>query len=106
MPMTRNREVLEAGWRQCGGPLALELDKGLQVAFLTLGDPSIYATAMYIHRADPAGYSTAMVPGVPSFCAAAAALNRPLCEGNRPCTSSPARAKRPERLWTGLAAKC
>lgn len=84
MPMTRNRDVLEDRWRQAADRLALELDKGLQVAFLTLGDPSIYATAMYIHRLlTRRGYPTAMVPGVPSFCAAAAALNRPLCEGEQ-----------------------
>ncbi|MDO5141934.1 MAG: precorrin-2 C(20)-methyltransferase, partial [Eubacteriales bacterium] len=45
------------------------------------GDPSIYSTCWYVlRRVQARGYTTALVPGVPSFCAAAAALGRALCE--------------------------
>lgn len=51
------------------------------VVFLTLGDPTIYSTYWYVHKRVAArGYAAELVPGVPSFCAAAAAMGRALCE--------------------------
>ena len=53
------------------------------MAFLTLGDPSIYSTYLYTHRrVAAAGYEAKIIPGVPSFCAVAAALGDGLCEGS------------------------
>lgn len=83
MPMLRDREKLNRSYDKTAERIAGLLDDGLVVAFITLGDPSIYSTFTYLHRRlDQKGYRTAWVPGVPSFCAAAAALNRPLCEGS------------------------
>ena len=57
------------------------MDQGKQVAFLTLGDPSVYSTFLYLKRIlENLGYDTEMVSGIPSFCAAAAALNIGLSE--------------------------
>ena len=58
---------------------------------LNLGDVSIYATFGYLQEILQAqGYATAMAAGVPSFCAAAARLNRPLTGGmDRPLTIAP-----------------
>ena len=57
------------------------LSKGEDAAFLTLGDPTVYATSMYIHqRIAQMGYPTEIVSGVPSFCAAAAKLGISLGE--------------------------
>lgn len=82
MPMIRDREKLEQAHQAAARQISSELDQGRDVAFLTLGDPSIYATPMYLHRIlRRQGYATRMIPGVPSFCAAAAALDIPLCEG-------------------------
>ena len=54
---------------------------GKDAAFLTLGDPTVYATSMYIHqRIAGMGYRTSIVSGVPSFCAAAAKLGVSLGE--------------------------
>ena len=59
------------------------LEQGKDVGFITLGDPSIYSTYMYIHKiVEERGYATQIIPGIPSFIAAAAALNTSLCEGN------------------------
>lgn len=45
------------------------------MAFLTIGDPSVYSTYGYIHRRIAAwGGNVKMISGVPSFCAAAASL--------------------------------
>jgi len=57
------------------------LDQGKDVAFITLGDPTVYSTYIYLHRKVVArGYEAQIIPGVPSFCAAAALLGEPLCE--------------------------
>ena len=59
------------------------LEEGKTVAYITLGDPSIYSTYLYIHRRVLAmGYEARLIPGVPSFCAVAAALGTGLCEGS------------------------
>ncbi len=82
MPMTRNPEKLRAARQSSVELLASYLSAGKDIAFLTLGDPAIYATPMYLHtQLKKMGFKTRMIPGVPSFCAAAAALDVPLCEG-------------------------
>ena len=54
-------------------------DKGLDVARVHSGDPSIYgATAEQMRRLDALGIEYDVTPGVPAFAAAAAALNREL----------------------------
>lgn len=57
------------------------LDKGMKVAFITIGDPTVFCSFSYIQevlRAD--GYDTQLINGVTSFCAAAAAVNTPLVQ--------------------------
>ncbi len=83
LPMTRDRVAMAASHEAAADALCALLDEGKTVVFLTLGDPSVYSTYWYIHRLAAArGYAAEMVPGVPSFCAAAAALGRALCEGS------------------------
>ena len=82
MPMTKDRTVLEACFQAAADALEPGLRAGEDVGFLTLGDVTIYSTYLYIHRLIAArGYETAMVSGIPSFCAAAARLNMGLAEG-------------------------
>jgi precorrin-2/cobalt-factor-2 C20-methyltransferase len=82
MPMTRDSEKLDESHMTAAKKLAEYLDSGKNVAFLTLGDPTIYSTTMYVHqKLQSMGYETEVIPGVPSFCAVAAKLNIPLCEG-------------------------
>lgn len=72
-PMSRDRQVLEENWEQAALKIREQLDKGRNVAFITLGDPSIYSTFRYIQKkVAKDGYAIEIVPGVPSFCAAAA----------------------------------
>ena len=84
MPMTKDAAILEESYRKGAALLESALAQGKNICFLTLGDPTVYSTYMYLHqrvRAD--GYPTAIVPGVTSFCAAAAVLGIPLCENGQ-----------------------
>ena len=75
MPMTKDKKVLEESHREGVRILRALLDEGKNTAFLTLGDPTVYSTYMYLHREiRNAGYETEIVSGVPSFCAAAAKI--------------------------------
>jgi precorrin-2/cobalt-factor-2 C20-methyltransferase len=53
------------------------------VAFITLGDPTVYSTYIYLHKLiRRKGYDTEIVPGVTSFCASAARAGISLAEGD------------------------
>ena len=81
MPMTHDRQARNASHDAAADALCALLDEGKTVVFLTLGDPTVYSTYWYVHRRVAArGYAAELVPGVPSFCAAAAAMGRALCE--------------------------
>lgn len=81
MPMVRDRDRLKEIHDRDAAEVAKLLDEGQQVVFLTLGDPTVYSTCMYIHkRLKAKGYPTEIVPGVPSFCAAAARMDISLVE--------------------------
>lgn len=80
-PMVRQRAQVDAAYDAIADTLAALLDQGKTVVFITLGDPSVYSTYMYVYqRITARGYRTELVPGVPSFCAAAARLGISLCE--------------------------
>ena len=90
-PMVRDKAVMDAAHEAAADTICALLDDGKQVAFLTLGDPAIYSTYMYIHqKVLHRGYAVEVVPGIPSFCAAAARLNQSLCLGREPLTIIPA----------------
>ena len=83
MPMIREKSRLKESHDKAAEQIAEELLKGKNIAFLTLGDPSIYSTYIYIHnRLTAQGYETEIVPGIPSFCAVAARLNEGLTEAS------------------------
>ena len=84
MPMTKDKQKLEQAYAAGAAALMGELDAGKTVCFLTLGDPTVYSTYLYLHqRVAAAGYRTKIIPGVPSFCAAAAELGIALCENGQ-----------------------
>lgn len=81
MPMIKDKSLLDKYHDESASQIAKLLDYDKVVSFLTIGDPSIYSTVMYVHRRlTKMGYDTAIIPGVPSFCGAAASLNTSLCE--------------------------
>lgn len=81
MPMTKDLAALSREHAAAAETVAYHLNAGKQAAFLTLGDPSVYSTYLYVHRRlRDQGYKTAIISGVPSFCAAAARINDGLAE--------------------------
>ena len=80
-PMVRDEGALDSAYKANADAVCAALDQGKDVAFLTLGDPTVYATYIYLHKKVAArGYEAEIVPGVPSFCAVAARLGAALCE--------------------------
>ena len=81
MPMTKDKEVLKKAHEEAVLSIKEKLESGQIVAFLTLGDPTIYSTYMYLHKKiTELGFETEIVSGIPSFCAAAARLGISLVE--------------------------
>ena len=80
-PMIKDKEKLTISHNKIYCDIVSELEDGKNVAMLTIGDPSVYSTYMYIHkRVMQAGFTAVMISGVPSFCAAAARLGISLGE--------------------------
>ena len=81
VPMTKDRTVLNAAYEQAADLVEEQLKAGKDVACLTLGDPTIYSTYIYLHRIIKArGYETQIISGVPSFCAVSAKLQDSLVD--------------------------
>lgn len=83
LPMTENQDELERAWQDAGLKILEQLEKGKNVAFLTLGDPSIYSTYSYVSKVIKrmAPYiEIETIPGITSFSLAAARAGVPLVE--------------------------
>ncbi len=82
MPMTKDRNKLKEAHENGIKAVKELLDRGLTVAFLTIGDVGVYSSCQYIYQPiKKSGEDTELICGVPSFCAAAARLDRPLVTG-------------------------
>lgn len=91
MPMTKDKKKLEESHEKGAAAIAGYLKEGRQVAFLTLGDPTVYSTYIYLHkRIEAMGYPLEIVSGIPSFCAVSARLNMGLVEKAEPLHVIPA----------------
>lgn len=74
------KEIHDAGARKASELL----EKGKNLVFLTIGDPTVYSTGIYIYkRLKKMGYQGEIFSGIPSFCAAAARLEISLVENRQ-----------------------
>jgi precorrin-2/cobalt-factor-2 C20-methyltransferase len=81
-PMTKDEGVLNDYWEKAGRKIMTQLEKGHDVAFITLGDPTFYSTYLYVLeelRNEEVEIET--VPGVTSLSACLAAGNVALAKG-------------------------
>jgi len=92
-PMTRDESELERSWAQCARQVKAVLREGDSAAYLTLGDPMLYSTYIYLLREvrrQLPGVEVETVPGVTSANAAAALAEVPLGEGGEAVRILPA----------------
>jgi precorrin-2/cobalt-factor-2 C20-methyltransferase len=80
-PLTTNRTVVDAFWRECAATLVERVSAGEDVGYCTIGDPLIYSTWGHLIGA-LRGRSIPLVtlPGVSSVSLAAARFNLPLAD--------------------------
>ena len=97
MTMTKDSAVLQANHEKAADDVEKYLKEGQNVVFLTLGDPTVYSTYLYVHkRILKRGYEAEIVSGITSFCAVAARLNMGLVEMAEPLHVIPATYKAQE----------
>ena len=82
-PMIEDKEELEKIWTSASEMIAQYLNSGRDVAFITLGDPSVFSTYAYVQKKLIGEYEIETVPGITSFTACAAARNKALVEQNQ-----------------------
>ena len=85
LPMTRDRELLLASREKAASIIAERLRTGMDVCFITLGDPMLYSTFGYLVplvRGALPGVIVKAVPGVSSISAAASISCSPLAESD------------------------
>lgn len=80
-PMKKDQAGLDAFWEEAAAQVAERVRVGLDVAFITIGDPFLYSTFLYLYRIFQERYPeipVEVVPGISSINAAAAAAGVPL----------------------------
>ncbi len=82
-PMIRDENEKIQNRRENAEVIRLLIESGKTAVFLTLGDPMLYSTYIYMLEflAD-SGVEIETIPGITSFCASAAAGNTPLAKQN------------------------
>ena len=91
LAMERGAAARRMCHEEAAAVLAAHLDAGRDTAMVCLGDTSVYASSSYfLALLRERGYAVKQIPGVPSFCAAAAALGRSLTEMDAPLHIVPA----------------
>jgi precorrin-2/cobalt-factor-2 C20-methyltransferase len=93
-PMTRDKNVLKTYWKKAAQRIAQEIVKGKQGAFITLGDPFIYSTYIYLLRTLLQNFpeiEVETIPGISAFNAAAARAQVPLVQADETLAILPVR---------------
>ena len=80
--MTKDEAELKAMHEEFYEKYKTLIMDGYKLAFLTIGDPTVYSTFGYIMRlAKKDGIEIEVINGITSFCGSAAAAGILLCEG-------------------------
>ena len=92
-PMVKDKETLNETWKNNADQIAKKCAAGKKVAYLCVGDPSLYSTFTYIHKQLKKRYpevSIEIVPGVASMFAFASQAKISLAEGDETLAIVPA----------------
>ena len=93
-PMTKDKELLKAYWLRSARRIAKEMGNRREAAFVTIGDPFIYSTYVYLFKTLRRHFPNVeieTVPGISAFSAAASSAGLPLVEGNERMAVVPVR---------------
>ena len=91
--MNLDMEAVARQWEENRRIVCEKLDEGKNLVFLTLGDPMLYSTYMYIFRAlEGTEYKAENIPGIPAFVGIANAIGMPLAEWEETVVVLPATA--------------
>ncbi|MEX0861819.1 precorrin-2 C(20)-methyltransferase [Nitrosopumilus sp.] len=83
-PMTKDKDVLEATWKKNAKIMAQTVLSGKNVVYLTVGDPFLYSTWIYMHRDLKENYpdmDISVIPGIVSMFTFAAKVGVSIAEG-------------------------
>ncbi len=89
-PMREGPDVRAAFYEDFAERLRTELDRGLRVGVLCLGDPMFYGSFIYLLDQLRGTYPFEVIPGITSVCAAAARLGRSLGHATQSMATFPA----------------
>ena len=104
-PMTSDKTRLIPAWQDAADLIASHVADGRDVAFITIGDPLLYSTFIYLLRIFQSSYpqlAIEIVPGISSINTAAAVSCTPLAEADERIVVIPATAG-VEKLAEALA---
>jgi len=96
-PMTRERANWLRAWDDAAGEIIQVLDEGRNAVFVTIGDSVLYSTYYYLCealRGKRPDLAVETIPGITSYSAAAALLNRALAVGQESLAVIPATNER------------
>ncbi|MET0449400.1 MAG: precorrin-3B C(17)-methyltransferase, partial [Aeromicrobium sp.] len=88
--------AMAAFYEECASRLGAHLEAGRTVVILAEGDPLFYGSYMYMHDRLADRFETEVVPGVPAFAAATAAVASPLVRLTDVLTILPGTLPEPE----------
>jgi len=83
-PMTKDKDVLEATWKKNAKIMAEKVLLGKNVVYLTVGDPYLYSTWIYMHKDLEENYpdmEISVIPGIVSIFTFAAKVGISIAEG-------------------------
>ncbi len=83
-PMTKDKDVLEATWKKNAKIMAEKVLLGKNVVYLTVGDPYLYSTWIYMHKdlkENYPGMDISVIPGIVSIFTFAAKVGISIAEG-------------------------
>ncbi|HBV68651.1 MAG TPA: precorrin-2 C(20)-methyltransferase [Clostridiales bacterium] len=89
-PMNYDTEELQHAWESIADEIMLDVQGGKKVGFVTIGDPMVYSTYIYLLRLLRNNIEITTIPGITSFLDIASKNNFPLVEGEDPLLILPA----------------
>ncbi len=95
-PMRKDQDGLDEYWETAAATVAERVRAGSDVAFITIGDPFIYSTFLYLYRILRGKYpdiDVEVIPGISSINAAAIAAGFPLGQASERIAVIPAAFK-------------